>query len=58
MYGNQLAKNLGPKGIKKGATVGRQLTPEEIDTFSDDQVNQLVELMKEAKQVYSGPSWR
>ncbi|CAG0919058.1 unnamed protein product [Notodromas monacha] len=51
-YGNQLANDVSLKAIKQGAKLGRNLEKEEINAFSEDQVNQLVELMKEARQVY------
>lgn len=44
-----LAKQLSASQLtKQTSSLGRHLTPEELDLFKDDQINQLYELMQEA----------
>lgn len=46
-----LSKQLGVKQFSsKTLNLGRDLTPEEIEFFKDEQVAQLYELMQEAKK--------
>lgn len=48
-YAVTLAKQLNVSQLKRRSpTLGKHLTPEELDSFKDDQVHQLHELMQEA----------
>ncbi|KAK0409907.1 hypothetical protein QR680_004827 [Steinernema hermaphroditum] len=47
-YCTMLAKQLSTSGIAKGA-LGKQLSPEMLDTFADEQLHQLLELKIESE---------
>ena len=48
-YAVTLAQQLNVSHLKKQTpTLGKHLTPEELDLFKDDQISQLHELMQEA----------
>ncbi|XP_013381214.1 succinate dehydrogenase assembly factor 3, mitochondrial-like [Lingula anatina] len=47
-YAYELSKQLGPKGIKKNAQIGKQLSEDILHTFREDQLNQLYYLGLEA----------
>lgn len=50
-YAINLAKQLGVGSIKRDGKVGKNLQPESLDKFNDEQVLQLHELYKTAKGV-------
>uniref|UniRef100_A0A1I7YF24 Succinate dehydrogenase assembly factor 3 n=1 Tax=Steinernema glaseri TaxID=37863 RepID=A0A1I7YF24_9BILA len=47
-YCTMLAKQLSTSGIAKGV-LGRQLSPEMLDGFADEQLHQLLELKMESE---------
>jgi len=48
-YAVTLAQQLNVSQLKKKTpTLGKHLTPEELDLFKDDQISQLHDLMQEA----------
>ncbi|CAG0898678.1 unnamed protein product [Darwinula stevensoni] len=55
-YAVELTRQLGVKGLREGHPIGKQLTLEELEKFSEEQIFQLHALMEEAQRPPSSSS--